>query len=166
MSTDRERRTFTACALALVFAAATVGGVHRFVVTLAEDADPVAWAHAVHLLSSGTAALCGLWGLALMAAGHHRRAGTSSLVGGGASPPEASHADEHELAMARAVIRTFALTVCLLLLGTAVAAYVATYPEEPAFVRVIATTVLLISFLWLVGAVASRMRAGRRAGRG
>ena len=68
--------------------------------------------------------------------------------------------------MARAVIRTFALTVCLLLLGTAVAAYVATYPEEPAFVRVIATTVLLISFLWLVGAVASRMRAGRRAGRG
>ena len=59
------------------------------------------------------------------------------------------------------LIATFPLTACLLLLGLSVAVFVATYPEEPAFVRVLASTGALITFLWLLGAVASRIRAGR-----
>ena len=69
--------------------------------------------------------------------------------------------EEDEEEQAQMLVETFPLTTCLLVLALAVAVFVATYPEEPAFVRVLASTGALITFLWLLGAVASRVRAGR-----
>ena len=162
MTSLRESHALRTWALVLVLVVLAAAGGERLVDTLADDEETVAWAHGARLASSTVTLVVSLVALALMARGHHRRMATlrpaaptpTKLLG---SPRD----EEDEEEQAQMLVETFPLTTCLLVLALAVAVFVATYPEEPAFVRVLASTGALITFLWLLGAVASRVRAGR-----
>lgn len=162
MTSLRESYALRTWALVLVLVVLAAAGGERLVDTLADDEETVAWAHGARLASSAVTLVVSLVALALMGRGHHRRMATlrpaaptpTKLLG-----PARDEEDEEE--QAQMLVETFPLTTCLLVLALAVAVFVATYPEEPAFVRVLASTGALITFLWLLGAVASRVRAGR-----
>lgn len=163
MTADRESRAPRTWALALVFGACAVASGERLFDTVAVGNEPVAWAQVVRIASCVLGLATSVVGFVLMRRGHHRRMGAASLA---AESPRsfvgASHDGEHETAVARAVTRTFPLTLCILLLAFAVTTYVATFPNEPAFVRVLAATGALITFLWTLGVISSRVRAGKR----
>ncbi|MGX5693059.1 hypothetical protein ACWKWA_07790 [Dermacoccus abyssi] len=162
MTSLSESHALRTWALVLVLVVLAAAGGERLVDTLADDEETVAWAHGARLASSAVTLVVSLVALALMGRGHHRRMATlrpaaptpTKLLG-----PARDEEDEEE--QAQMLVETFPLTTCLLVLALAVAVFVATYPEEPAFVRVLASTGALITFLWLLGAVASRVRAGR-----
>lgn len=146
----------------LVLVVLAAAGGERLVDTLADDEETVAWAHGARLASSAVTLVVSLVALALMGRGHHRRMAT--LRPAAPTPTKllgSARDEEDEEEQAQMLVETFPLTTCLLVLALAVAVFVATYPEEPAFVRVLASTGALITFLWLLGAVASRVRAGR-----
>ncbi|MBE7370224.1 hypothetical protein [Dermacoccus barathri] len=165
MTSLRESHALRTWALVLVLVVLAAAGGERLVDTLADDEETVAWAHGARLASSAVTLVVSLVALALMGRGHHRRMATlrpaaptpTKLLG--SARDEEDEEDEEE--KAQMLVETFPLTTCLLVLALAVAVFVATYPEEPAFVRVLASTGALITFLWLLGAVASRVRAGR-----
>lgn len=162
MTSLRESHALRTWALVLVLVVLAAAGGERLVDTLADDEETVAWAHGARLASSAVALVVSLVALALMGRGHHRRMAT--LRPAAPTPTKllgSARDEEDEEEQAQMLVETFPLTTCLLVLALAVAVFVATYPEEPAFVRVLASTGALITFLWLLGAVASRVRAGR-----
>lgn len=159
MTSLRESHALRTWALVLVLVVLAAAGGERLVDTLADDEETVAWAHGARLASSAVTLVVSLVALALMGRGHHRRMATLRPAAPTPTKLLGSARDEEE--QAQMLVETFPLTTCLLVLALAVAVFVATYPEEPAFVRVLASTGALITFLWLLGAVASRVRAGR-----
>lgn len=162
MTSLRESYALRTWALVLVLVVLAAAGGERLVDTLADDEETVAWAHGARLASSAVTLVVSLVALALMGRGHHRRMAT--LRPAAPTPTKllgSARDEEDEEEQAQMLVETFPLTTCLLVLALAVAVFVATYPEEPAFVRVLASTGALITFLWLLGAVASRVRAGR-----
>lgn len=162
MTSLRESHALRTWALVLVLVVLAAAGGERLVDTLADDEETVAWAHGARLASSAVTLVVSLVALALMGRGHHRRMAT--LRPAAPTPTKllgSAQDEEDEEEQAQMLVETFPLTTCLLVLALAVAVFVATYPEEPAFVRVLASTGALITFLWLLGAVASRVRAGR-----
>lgn len=162
MTSLRESYALRTWALVLVLVVLAAAGGERLVDTLADDEETVAWAHGARLASSAVTLVVSLFALALMGRGHHRRMAT--LRPAAPTPTKllgSARDEEDEEEQAQMLVETFPLTTCLLVLALAVAVFVATYPEEPAFVRVLASTGALITFLWLLGAVASRVRAGR-----
>lgn len=162
MTSLRESHALRTLALVLVLVVLAAAGGERLVDTLADDEETVAWAHGARLASSAVTLVVSLVALALMGRGHHRRMAT--LRPAAPTPTKllgSARDEEDEEEQAQMLVETFPLTTCLLVLALAVAVFVATYPEEPAFVRVLASTGALITFLWLLGAVASRVRAGR-----
>lgn len=162
MTSLRESHALRTWALVLVLVVLAAAGGERLVDTLADDEETVAWAHGARLASSAVTLVASLVALALMGRGHHRRMAT--LRPAAPTPTKllgSARDEEDEEEQAQMLVETFPLTTCLLVLALAVAVFVATYPEEPAFVRVLASTGALITFLWLLGAVASRVRAGR-----
>ena len=162
MTSLRESHALRTWALVLVLVVLAAAGGERLVDTLADDEETVAWAHGARLASSAVTLVVSLVALALMGRGHHRRMAT--LRPAAPTPTKllgSARDEEDEEEQAQMLVETFPLTTCLLVLALAVAVFVATYPEEPAFVRVLASTGALITFLWLIGAVASRVRAGR-----
>lgn len=162
MTSLRESHALRTWALVLVLVVLAAAGGERLVDTLADDEETVAWAHGARLASSAVTLVVSLVALALMGRGHHRRMAT--LRPAAPTPTKllgSARDEEDEEEKAQMLVETFPLTTCLLVLALAVAVFVATYPEEPAFVRVLASTGALITFLWLLGAVASRVRAGR-----
>lgn len=162
MTSLRESHALRTWALVLVLVVLAAAGGERLVDTLADDEETVAWAHGARLASSAVTLVVSLVALALMGRGHHRRMAT--LRPAAPTPTKllgSARDEEDEEEQAQMLVATFPLTTCLLVLALAVAVFVATYPEEPAFVRVLASTGALITFLWLLGAVASRVRAGR-----
>lgn len=162
MTSLRESHALRTWALVLVLVVLAAAGGERLVDTLADDEETVAWAHGARLASSAVTLVVSLVALALMGRGHHRRMAT--LRPAAPTPTKllgSARDEEDEEEKAQVLVETFPLTTCLLVLALAVAVFVATYPEEPAFVRVLASTGALITFLWLLGAVASRVRAGR-----
>lgn len=162
MTSLRESYALRTWALVLVLVVLAAAGGERLVDTLADDEETVAWAHGARLASSAVTLVVSLVALALMGRGHHRRMAT--LRPAAPTPTKllgSARDEEDEEEQAQMLVATFPLTTCLLVLALAVAVFVATYPEEPAFVRVLASTGALITFLWLLGAVASRVRAGR-----
>ncbi|WP_165357893.1 hypothetical protein [Dermacoccus sp. 147Ba] len=159
MTSLRESYALRTWALVLVLVVLAAAGGERLVDTLADDEETVAWAHGARLASSAVTLVVSLVALALMGRGHHRRMATLRPAAPTPTKLLGSARDEEE--QAQMLVETFPLTTCLLVLALAVAVFVATYPEEPAFVRVLASTGALITFLWLLGAVASRVRAGR-----
>lgn len=162
MTSLRESHALRTWALVLVLVVLAAAGGERLVDTLADDEETVAWAHGARLASSAVTLVVSLVALALMGRGHHRRMAT--LRPAAPTPTKllgSARDEEDEEEQAQMLVATFPLTTCLLVLALAVAVFVATYPEEPAFVRVLASTGALITFLWLIGAVASRVRAGR-----
>ncbi|CAM2778039.1 MULTISPECIES: hypothetical protein [Dermacoccus] len=162
MTSLRESHALRTWALVLVLVVLAAAGGERLVDTLADDEETVAWAHGARLASSAVTLVVSLVALALMGRGHHRRMAT--LRPAAPTPTKllgSARDEEDEEEQAQMLVETFPLTTCLLVLALAVAVFVATYPEEPAFVRVLASTGALITFLWLLGAVASRVRAGR-----
>lgn len=161
MTSLRESYALRTWALVLVLVVLAAAGGERLVDTLADDEETVAWAHGARLASSAVTLVVSLVALALMGRGHHRRMATLRPAAPTPTKLLGSARDEEEEEQAQMLVETFPLTTCLLVLALAVAVFVATYPEEPAFVRVLASTGALITFLWLLGAVASRMRAGR-----
>lgn len=161
MTSLRESHALRTWALVLVLVVLAAAGGERLVDTLADDEETVAWAHGARLASSAVTLVVSLVALALMGRGHHRRMAT--LRPAAPTPTKllgSARDEEDEEEQAQMLVETFPLTTCLLVLALAVAVFVATYPEEPAFVRVLASTGALITFLWLLGAVASRVRAG------
>lgn len=162
MTSLRESHAVRTWALVLVLVVCAVFGAERLVDTMTDREETVAWAHTARLVSSAVALVVALLALGLMARGHHRRMATLGPAAPSPAKLLGSSADsEDQEEQARTLVATFPLTTCLLLLGLSVMVFVATYPEEPAFVRVLASTGALITFLWLLGAVASRLRAGR-----
>lgn len=161
MTSLRESHALRTWALVLVLVVLAAAGGERLVDTLADDEETVAWAHGARLASSAVTLVVSLVALALMGRGHHRRMATLRPAAPTPTKLLGSARDEEEEEQAQMLVETFPLTTCLLVLALAVAVFVATYPEEPAFVRVLASTGALITFLWLIGAVASRVRAGR-----
>ncbi|MBZ4496902.1 hypothetical protein [Dermacoccus sp. Tok2021] len=162
MTSLRESYALRTWALVLVLVVLAAAGGERLVDTLADDEETVAWAHGARLASSAVTLVVSLVALALMGRGHHRRMAT--LRPAAPTPTKllgSARDEEDEEEQAQMLVETFPLTTCLLVLALAVAVFVATYPEEPAFVRVLASTGALITFLWILGAVASRVRAGR-----
>ena len=162
MTSLRESYALRTWALVLVLVVLAAAGGERLVDTLADDEETVAWAHGARLASSTVTLVVSLVALALMGRGHHRRMAT--LRPAAPTPTKllgSARDEEDEEEQAQMLVETFPLTTCLLVLALAVAVFVATYPEEPAFVRVLASTGALITFLWILGAVASRVRAGR-----
>ena len=162
MTSLRESYALRTWALVLVLVVLAAAGGERLVDTLADDEETVAWAHGARLASSAVTLVVSLVALALMGRGHHRR--TATLRPAAPTPTKllgSARDEEDEEEQAQMLVETFPLTTCLLVLALAVAVFVATYPEEPAFVRVLASTGALITFLWILGAVASRVRAGR-----
>lgn len=162
MTSLRESHALRTWALVLVLVVLAAAGGERLVDTLADDEETVAWAHGARLASSAVTLVVSLVALALMGRGHHRRMAT--LRPAAPTPTKllgSARDEEDEEEQAQMLVETFPLTTCLLVLALAVAVFVATYPEEPAFVRVLASTGALITFLWILGAVASRVRAGR-----
>ena len=162
MTSLRESHALRTWALVLVLVVLAAAGGERLVDTLADDEETVAWAHGARLASSAVTLVVSFVALALMGRGHHRRMAT--LRPAAPTPTKllgSARDEEDEEEQAQMLVETFPLTTCLLVLALAVAVFVATYPEEPAFVRVLASTGALITFLWLLGAVASRVRAGR-----
>ena len=159
MTSLRESHALRTWALVLVLVVLAAAGGERLVDTLADDEETVAWAHGARVASSAVTLVVSLVALALMGRGHHRRMATLRPAAPTPTKLLGSARDEGE--QAQMLVETFPLTTCLLVLALAVAVFVATYPEEPAFVRVLASTGALITFLWLLGAVASRVRAGR-----
>lgn len=163
MTTERPRSTSGGWVLAAVFVACALASAERLAEALFIDDEPVAWAQVVRIASCVLALVTAIGGAALVLRGHHRRTSVSRFGDvGDASLPDDSPDPERQTRIARAVARAFPLTMCLLLLAFAVATYVATFPDEPAFVRVLSTTAALIAALWSLGAVTTRVRASRR----